>query len=223
MNRGIPRRVVLLVLCVYAAEPTWAFDGKHVPARWCGFHSFEGVYQPREFRTVEALPPAIRGLLERHIADRVGPRFLPDVTFERGEIVDVSELHRVYPKSKRYQWQVPTYNLLYQLRLPGREIFRACIFLDPTGMVIEELTLPAWGRVKEPGPLISLAQATEIASRKGVPQSAGPAELEYFPDTDTLEWLFSFTTHESGLVGRTLHVPIQDSEATHWSDWLAQR
>jgi hypothetical protein len=191
----------------------------------CGFPSYGGTYEPREIKSVDELPAPIRQLVARHISARVGLKFFDDITFYRGQVVDVTRLHREYPESKNFQWRVPTYNLLYQFRLPGREIFLACILLDDTGGVIQELSLPHWGLQVNPAALISLAKASDIAREKGVVLSDAPSELKYFPDTDTLEWVFEWKTWDNGLTfgGKRLHVPIQPPTEVHWSPWSGIR
>jgi hypothetical protein len=183
---------------------------------------YGGTYRPREIKSVDELPVPIGQLVTQHISTRVGPKFFGDVTFYRGQIVDVDRLHREYPESKRFEWRVPTYNLLYQFRLPGREIFVACILLDERGGVIQEFSLPQWGRQKNPSNLISLAEATSIARKNGVKEAdTHNTELKYFPDTDTLEWIFEWKTWDNGLSfgGKRLHVPIQNANQVHWSPW----
>jgi len=199
------------------------FDGKHQPLQ-CGF-PYYGSYHPQEVTKLVDLPSQIQVLLKQHITARVGAKVYQDITFDRGQVVDLKQLRRIEPESKHFKWRVPAYNLLYQLRLPGREIFLACVLLDGDGGIIQELSLPAWGLVEIPGPLMSLAEATEVAKKLGVPDSSRAAELKYFPDTDTLEWLFSEKTHDDGLQfgGKTLHVPLQDPAGTHWSTWIGIR
>ena len=214
------RRGALVSFMTCVALPCLAAQAGH---NWesCGFPSYGGTYRPREIKSLDELPIPIHQLLTQHVSARVGPTFFDDITFDRGQVVSVNELHRVYPESKHFEWQVPTYNLLFQLRLPGREIFLACISLDDKGGVIQELSLPQWGRMQKPAPLISLAEATEIARRHGVVLSAAPSELKYFPDTDTLEWIFEWKTWDNGLSfgGKRLHVPIQPPNEVHWSPW----
>ena len=61
--------------------------------------------------------------------------------------------------------------------------------------------------------------------RLRIQQLDGAPELEYFPDTDTLEWLFSTRTSDDGLQfeGKTLHVPLQNPSGTHWSTYIGIR
>jgi len=210
--------VALLTTCV--AAPCLAAKAGH---SWqsCGFPTYGGTYHPREIKSVDELPVPIRQIVTQHISVRVGATFFDDVTFYRGQIVDVNQLHREYPESTHFKWRVPAYNLLYQFRLPGREIFLACILLDDDGGVIQELSLPQWGRQENPAALISLAQATDIARKNGVAVSDAPSELKYFPDTDTLEWIFEWKTWDDGLSfgGKRLHVPLQDPNHVHWEPW----
>lgn len=214
------RQVMLAIVLACGSPPCLADEARHL---WesCSFPTYGGTYHPREIKSLDELPIPIRQLVTQHISARVGPKFFDDITFWQGQIVDVDQLHREYPESKHFKWRVPTYNLLYQFRLPGRETFLTCIELDHNGGLIQELSLPQWGRQDSPAPLISLAEATEVARKNGVVVADAPSEIKYFRNTDTLEWVFEWKTWDNGLSfgGKRLHVPLQAPSQVHWEPW----
>ena len=190
----------------------------HAPV-FCGI-SFRGPDRQIELQGLGDLPAHLQAIAERQIVDRLGIRYASDITFDRGQLVNLDQSPQAKDRLAR-----PMYNLLYDFRLSPTKTFWACILLAPDGEVVQELSLPAWARGAAPPRLVTLAGAKYVASKHGISESYKSAELRYFPDTGTLEWLFSKTTRERGplLWGKTLHIPVQDPAGVHWSKWEAIR
>ncbi len=193
---------------------------EHLPRDGCG-SIYYGDYDPKEPRSLQGIPRAIRAQLLRHIESRVGATLFANVSFGGGQIVDLAALRRVEPDSKDYEWTVPTYNLFFQLRLPGRDVYCASVELDEKGQLLQEITLPNAAKYPSKAQVISREQAAAVAKTHAVPLDKAMVEMNYFPDTDTLEWLFCFHTQEGGATfrGQCLHVPADNQERVHWSEF----
>jgi len=197
-----------------------ASDSTHVPVV-CGI-SFRGPNRQYDLQGFGDLPVGLQQLVTRHINDRVGSQYASAVIFEGGQLMNLdspSSSAQVKDKLARR-----LYNLIYQFRLSPVLSVRACILVEPNGDLVQPLSLPAWAQVTAPPTSATLAEARTIASGQGIPESS-EGDLRYFPDTDTLEWLFSKTTGERGasVWGKTLHVPVDDAARIHWSEWNAIR
>jgi hypothetical protein len=207
----------MLALTIVSGEAI-AANSDHVPLV-CGI-SFRGPDRQIELQGSGDLPANLRGVVERQIVDRLGSRYAADITFDRGQLMNLDQSSQAKDRTAR-----PLYNLIYQFRLSPTETISACILLEPNGDVVQELSLPAWASGAAPPRLVTLADAKDVASQHGMSGSFKSVELRYFPDTDTLEWLFSKKTRERGpsLWGETLHIPVQDPGRVHWSKWEAIR
>jgi len=197
-----------------------ASDSSHVPIR-CGI-SFRGPNRQQDLQGFGDLPTGLQQLVKRHISDRVGSRYASAVIFERGQLKNLDAPSSSDQVKDRLARRL--YNLIYQFRLSPDQSVSACILLEPNGDLVQPLSLPAWAHGAGPPRVVTLAEAKAIASKQRILESA-EAELQYFPDTDTIEWLFSQTTGERGasVWGKTLHVPVEDPARVHWSEWNAVR
>src|SRR5262245_5166062 len=97
------RCVALFLFVASMAVPCLAAEPGH-SGESCGFPTYGGTYRPREFKSLNELPASIHQLVTQHISARVGPKFFGDLTFYRGQIVDVNQLHHEYPESKHFKW-----------------------------------------------------------------------------------------------------------------------
>jgi len=200
---------------VFAAGP------EHTPVI-CGM-SFRGPDRQVDIGGPGDLPPDLQQLIERHINERVGSRYAADLTFDRGQMKNLDSLGLSPPPEEPLARAL--YNLLYRFRLSPTQEIVACVLVEPDGEFAQELSLPAWAHGAAPPRLVTRTDAEVVAREHGMSGHFKHVEVGYFPDTDTLEWLFSETTHEDGvrLRGRTLHIPVQDPEGVHWSKWEAIR
>jgi hypothetical protein len=212
--------VLLVIAATLIPVPVNASESTHVPVV-CGI-SFRGPNRQQDLQGLSDLPVSLQELVNRHIGDRVGCEYSSAIAFEQGQLKNLdapSSSEQVRDKLARR-----LYNLIYQFRLsPGQNV-SACILLEPNGNLVQPLSLPAWAHGAAQPRVVTLAEARAVASKQGIPEST-EVKLRYFPDTDTLEWLFSITTDErSGIVlGKTLHVPVENSAFIHWSEWNAIR
>lgn len=72
--------------------------------------------------------------------------------------------------------------------------------------------------------MASADEATTIARKNGVPRNAR-GELQYFLDSDTLEWVFTFIKSErhGEITLANFHVVTHDTRQTHWTETTAIR
>jgi len=212
--------VFLVLAATMAPAAVIAADSGHT-AVVCGI-SFRGPDRQLDLHGLQELPAHLRDVVERHIGERVGSKNASALIFDRGQLKNLdSPASGDKPKEPLAR---RLYNLIYSFRLAPDQSVTACILLEPDGDLVQGLSLPAWGQGAAAPVLVTLAEAKAIASKHGMSNSR-EAELRYFPDTGTLEWLFSKSTGEDGpsVWGTTLHIPAQDPAGIHWSKWEAIR
>jgi hypothetical protein len=210
----------LVLAATVALAPASPAEAEHGFV-FCGI-SFRGPDRQRDLQGVTDLPVAIQQIVAQHIADRLGSQYAASLVFDRGQLKNLDSPTTPDPASDPLARRL--YNLIYQFRLSPDQSVTACILLEPNGNLVQPLSLPAWAHGAAPPRVVTAVEAKSIARKQDVPDSA-EVELRYFPDTDTLEWLFSTTTGERGpsLWGKTLHIPVQNPAGIHWSKWDAIR
>ena len=209
-----------LVVTEFFLGPSFLRAADHQASGGCGWTQY-GNYNPRKPRSLDDIPQPIRSDLLAHVKARVGAALFENISFAGGQIVDLAALRVVEPDSKNYRWVVPAYNLFFQLRLPGGDVYCASVKLDDKGTILQEIELPAAASDSTKAQLVSREEATAVARTRAVPVAKARIEMRYFRDTDTLEWLFGFHSAEHGswFSGRCLHVPADDPERCHWSEF----
>ena len=121
-------------------------------------------YQPRELRAWTDVTSDVRERLAAHLSERLGKPFYERLKFVGGEAVNLDELHRVLPASRKFPREVPTYLLWFEFEMPevGIRVYTASIALRHDGSVIREIDLPPFA--SEPGKL-RFVPLTEVTAR----------------------------------------------------------
>ena len=213
----------LLVLALASTIPSTAVipdDSSHIPVS-CGI-SFRGPDRQIDLQGLADLPEPLQGILAQHISDRVGSQYASALIFDSAQLKNLdapqSPDPMIHPLARRL------YNLLYHFRLSPEQNVSACVLLEPNGNIVQGLSLPALAHGAKPPLIVTLSAAKVIANKYGMSKSR-EVEIRYFPDTDTLEWLFTRVTREDGpsISGKILHIPVQDPAGIHWSNYEAIR
>ena len=74
-----------------------------------------GVYQPREFKTLDKMPEGIRMKVTNHLRVYFGEAFYSKLKFVGGAAIDLDELYQVEPNAKNYEWKIHSYELVFQI------------------------------------------------------------------------------------------------------------
>ena len=69
-----------------------------------------GQYTPRTFKSLNALPEAVRVKAVNHLTERLGNDFYSRLKFVSGSSIDVEEYLRINPGTK---WKVHSYELVF--------------------------------------------------------------------------------------------------------------
>lgn len=161
------------MLPALAETPTKVYKGSATPY-------FGGGFEPRQIESLNEIPAPIRAALERHLQQRLGNEFLANLEFSEGKSVDLEELHRVYPDSKSYRWEVFAYMFTFLVKQPHKDVeYHAQIELRKNGTILKEIDLPALARFPERGKFISLREALETAAKHGIKTEDSEAGMDY--------------------------------------------
>ncbi len=150
-------------------------------------------YQPKEMRTLEELPAAVRAAAVAHVKARVGEEFYARLRFAGGQFVDVEELHRVNPASRKFRAQVPAYLLRFDFEMPksGIRHYTASMGLRGGGEVIRELDLPASAKEPRKTAVKALAEVCAgLVKQRLIDPAAATATVTYDRKGDRLVWHF---------------------------------
>ena len=169
-----------------------------------------GPYQPIPISSLKEVPTGIRGMVLRHLANRLGTELLGRLTFQEGEVIDHHRLYRDNPDARDYKWTIPTYilNFAFTDRAKGIVRYDAQIGLSSTGKVVQEINLPDMRQYRTPYSLISVGEAAKVASTMGLPPGRIYPEILYREDKNAIVWRFSETVFDDGSVEKKILVDI---------------
>jgi len=216
-GRQMPRFAALLCVVPLAAAVPACAQSPHVPKYSCTT-TYYGGYDPPAPRSLDNLAPDALTKLTAYLSERLGSEYAGKLRLVGGQVVDRAELVAKHPDSVNYQWRPPKYNLHFHVPVSADpEGFCASVELDDDGTVMDPLTLPDLQAFPDRGQIIAASEAVAIAERNGVPVSKAEPKLYYFPDTDTLEYEFSFVVGDDGLhiTYSHFHVVGHDPSQTH--------
>ena len=110
-------------------------------------------YEPRPLTAWTDVASEARETVAAHLKQRLGAEFYAGLKFVGGEAVNVAELHRVLPASRKFRQEVPTYLLWFEFERPaaGIRVYTASMAVRRNGSVIREIDLPPYAT--EPGKL----------------------------------------------------------------------
>jgi hypothetical protein len=214
---------LLLILVVTGASLHAGSASEQDTIHSCGYIDY-GDYEPKEPRSLQSLPKAIRTRVISHLTARLGPDIYSRLHFTGGQIVDIPRLYKVEPEAREYDWVIPTYLLHFEIEFGADPAERYCagISLDANGEVIDDIALPKTADAPAKIAVVSKAKALEIAATHDVPVDRASAELAYAPAFDCLEWLVSFKVEEhlSTFRGQVLHLNAADPSKFRWSGFV---
>ena len=93
-------------------------------------------YQPRQLRAwTDVASENMREKVAAHLRERLGAEFYGRLKFVGGEAVNLDELHRVLPASRKFRREVPTYLLWFEFELPeaGVRVYTASMAVRGDG------------------------------------------------------------------------------------------
>ena len=188
----LTRKNSLIILLLLVA-PCYQAYGQRSVSKGPESTSF-GKYNPREPKSLSALPDKIRVKVENHLKARLGDMFYSKLQLSGGQIVDFDELYRVEPGAKNYKWNIFTYSLNFLLAEPkkGIKAYHARILLDSEGNVLQEIDLPQTAKNPEKANIISLAEARKIAAKHKFPPNRADAKISYDSERDSLVWTLGY-------------------------------
>ena len=161
-----------------------------------------GDYEPKEPRSLNDLPVAVRELLRSHLKSRLGDLYYRRLKFVGGQVIDRAELLRLEPDSKDYEWEVPAYVIDFDFRIPelGLASYPAQIELRADGSVIKEIDLPAFGSDLGKQAFFPFTKALEVALKRGFDRDGIKATLKFSERFNSLVWDFREVSGDDGLV-----------------------
>jgi hypothetical protein len=172
-----------------------------------------GVYQPKIFQTLDALPANVRTKIDDHLRTRLGNAFYSQIVFVNGSSINVADFLRANPRT---QWRVHTYELVFKYAdaKHGLREYYARFRLDSNGDVIDEINLPKVAKFPLKGKIISIDDAIAIAKSHGhlTKGSGTNLTIDYLEDIGSLAWEFkSYSSNDASTV--TAKVLIIDAHS----------
>ena len=127
-------------------------------------------YEPRELHALTDVASAARAALAAHLSERLGKAFYDRLKFAGGEAVNLDELHRALPASRKFAREVPTYLLWFEFEMPevGIRVYTATIALRRDGSVIREIDLPPFASEPDKLQFAPLAKVSEKLIAEGM-------------------------------------------------------
>ena len=152
-----------------------------------------GAYEPRSFKSLDALPANIRLKVENHLRERFGSAYYSKLAFVSGAVINLNELYRVEPAAKNYQWKIHSYELVFRYADPkkGLKKYYARTRLDSNGDVMDEIGLPEISRYPQKANIISVDKAIEIAKEHGLKPKEMNIRIQYDEGVGSLVWIIS--------------------------------
>ena len=168
-------------------------------------------YEPRELGALSDVASEVREKVAAHLIDRLGKAFYDRLKFAGGEAVNLDELHRVLPASRKFRREVPTYLLWFEFEMPevGIRVFTASIALRRDGSVIREIDLPPFAT--EPGKLklTPLSEVIEGLTAKGkINPKTATVNIAYDDKPAQILWHFEQVLPGSGQVVSVRNIDV---------------
>ncbi len=159
-----------------------------------------GAYQAKEPKSLNEIPEPARSRIVAHLKQRLGDPFFHSLELSGGQIVDLHELRRKEPDSKRFRWEVPAYRLLFEFRLPnkGIEYYEASIDCRRDGSVINEIDLPEIAKHPNRAIFVSLSDVTQTARANGFDVASARVEIRYHPKEGKCVYRFAELVRRDG-------------------------
>ena len=150
-------------------------------------------YEPRQIPRLEDLPADLRAKALAAIHARVGDDFFKRLRFVGGEAVNLGELHRLNPDSRKFRVEVPAYELHWEFAQleAGIRNYTATLALRQDGSVLKGLNLPAFALHPDLFRLVPLKQVTkDLVAKKLIDPASTTATITYGQKVGHLVWHF---------------------------------
>lgn len=158
---------------------------------------FNVYYEQRHlvtlFRSLNSLPPNVRGRLDDYLKTRLGSAFAKRLEFDEGQWLDIKELQKEFPALYEKNLHLGTYDLLFRFSDPakGLKYFYAKLALNDDGSVNEDIKLPNIGKNPAKAEIISCENAIQIAVTHGFSRDRISPWFEYSPEHDSFIWVLT--------------------------------
>ncbi len=168
-------------------------------------------YEPRELKAWTDVSSEARETVAAHLKARLGEEFYDRLKFAGGEAVNLAELHRVLPASRKFRPEVPTYLLWFEFEMPevGIRVYTASIAARRDGSVVREIDLPPFAA--EPGKLkiAPLAGVTAgLISRGMIDARATTVNIAYDEKHARIVWHFEQALPGDGPVVQVRNIDV---------------
>lgn len=150
-------------------------------------------YEPRQIRRLADLPPDVQARAIAVVKTRVGEAFFGRLRFAGGEAVNLRELRRINPDSRKFRTEVPAYLLHWDFALPeaGIRNYTATLALRGDGTVLRRLDLPTFAADPDKLRLVPLSQIAEnLIKKKRINPAVATATVTFDGKADHLIWHF---------------------------------
>lgn len=164
--------------------------------------TYMGEYEPANPSSLDELQQNIREKVVEHLKSRLGEDFFRKLRFTGGQVVDFTELYRVNPRAKHYEWTVHAYDLHFEFTMPNKGIksYTAQIKLNSDGSVLSEIDLPDFARHPEKLNFTSIAKVKRVAEKAGFDLTEAETEIDYDLRQDSIIWRFTKVVSDDGLI-----------------------
>lgn len=165
-------------------------------------------YEPRPLEAWTDVASEVRQSVAAHLTARLGTAFYERLKFAGGEAVNVDELHRAVPASRRFRREVPTYLLWFEFEMPevGIRVYTASIELRRDGSVLREIDLPPFAAEPEKLTFAPLADvAAHLISTGAIDPKINTVNIAYDDKRAQLLWHF-----EQVLPGKSAAVSVRN-------------
>lgn len=165
-------------------------------------------YEPRVLHTLEDVARDVRASVAAHLTARLGRAFYERLKFAGGEAVNLDELRRVLPASRRFAREVPTYLLWFEFEMPevGIRVYTASVALRRDGSVLREINLPPFAREPDKLRFKPLAEvSSRLISQGAINAKATTVNLAYDERRAQIVWHY-----EQALPGHGAAVDVRN-------------
>ena len=150
-------------------------------------------YEPQQIRRLADLPVDVQFRAIAAVKGRVGDAFYGRLRFVGGEAVNLAELRRVNPDSRKFRAEIPAYALHWDFALPeaGIRNYTATLALRGDGTVLRRLDLPDFAANPDKLRLVPLARiAEDLIRKKRLDPAVATATVTYDGKAEHLVWHF---------------------------------
>ncbi len=165
-------------------------------------------YEPRQLAAWTDVASEVRESVAAHLAARLGAAFYERLKFAGGEAVNVEELHRAVPASRKFRREVPTYLLWFEFEMPevGIRVYTASIELRRDGSVLREIDLPPFATEPRKLKFAPLAEvAARLISTGAIDPKINTVNIAYDAKQTQILWHF-----EQALPGESAAVSVRN-------------